>query len=653
MAWAALAAIGHLASLAMIDAGPVLRYQHYRPFGVLLADSPGLLAIVGGQALAVGLAIARRVAAMRRGSERFPVVRVGLAIALTVITAATVSPDPRRYVAELAFAASLQLLSILTILLAVLAIPRPIASRWAHAFGRRFGIGDNERAETGSGDWFGWGAGAFATLVAVLLVVVSYERHPHVPDEVVYLYHARYFAEGLLTMPLPPVPAAFDVDLMSYEPTRWFSPVPPGWPAVLALGAFVGLPWLVNPLLAGIAVGLAYSLLCELYARRVARWATLLLACSPWFLFLGMSYMTHTMTLTCALVAAVGVARARRTGSIGWSVTAGVAVGATSWIRPLDGLLVGMVIALWAIGLGGRRLRLPALAALLVGTLASGAAVFPYNKALTGSGTTFPINVYTDRLYGPNSNAYGFGRDRGLGWAFDPNPGHSPIDGVINANLNIFGINTDLFGWSTGSLILVALFLTLGTRTRSDWLLMAAGGLVFTGYFFYYFSGGPDFGARYWFPVIIPLVALSARGLQVLEGLMGPRAPLAVAMLMVMGVTVFIPWRAIDKYHGFRGMRADVRRLAAQRGFGADLVLVAGKRFPDYASAAIENPIDLRGPAAIYAWDRDPAVRADVLRAYPDRRVWLVQGPSLTGNGYRVLQGPLAAAEVLADEGTR
>ena len=72
------------------------------------------------------------------------------------------------------------------------------------------------------------------------------------PDEVVYLFPARYFAAGKLSMPLPPVPAAFNVDLMTYQAARWFSPVPPGWPAILAVGAFVGLPWLVDPILGGI-----------------------------------------------------------------------------------------------------------------------------------------------------------------------------------------------------------------------------------------------------------------------------------------------------------------------------------------------------------------------------------------------------------------
>ena len=34
---------------------------------------------------------------------------------------------------------------------------------------------------------------------------------------------------------------------------------------------------------------------------------------------------------------------------------------------------------------------------------------------------------------------------------------------------------------------------------------------------FYWFSGGPDFGARYWYLVLIPCIVLAVRGLDVLS----------------------------------------------------------------------------------------------------------------------------------------
>jgi hypothetical protein len=89
-------------------------------------------------------------------------------------------------------------------------------------------------------------------------------------------------------------------------------------------------------------------------------------------------------------------------------------------------------------------------------------------------------------------------------------------------------------------------------------------------------------------------------------------------------------------------MEPGVERLAREHGFGASLVLVRGRRHPDYASAATYNPLDLRAPEPIYAWDRGPEARAEVLRAYPDRQVWIVGGPTVTGRGFQVLAGPLS-----------
>jgi hypothetical protein len=115
----------------------------------------------------------------------------------------------------------------------------------------------------------------------------------------------------------------------------------------------------------------------------------------------------------------------------------------------------------------------------------------------------------------------------------------------------------------------------------------------------------------------------------------------------------FIPWRAIDKYHHFRNMRPDIRYLAKEHDFGKSLVLIRGEGHPDYESAAAYNPVDLHADAPIYAWDRDPQTRTQLLDAYQDRPVWIVEGPSVTQAGYRVIEGPLLTNDLLAGERDR
>jgi hypothetical protein len=131
--------------------------------------------------------------------------------------------------------------------------------------------------------------------------------------------------------------------------------------------------------------------------------------------------------------------------------------------------------------------------------------------------------------------------------------------------------------------------------------------------------------------------------------MLGPRACaralIAVSALGLTALTNYFPWRAIDKYHHYQNMRSDIRDLAAEYNFGRSLVLIRGEGHPDYASAAVYNPLDLTSSAPAYAWDRSDEVRRRLLETYPDRPIWILEGPTLTGRGYRIQAGPLRAGD--------
>ncbi|HUI78103.1 MAG TPA: glycosyltransferase family 39 protein [Bryobacteraceae bacterium] len=647
--WLALALAGQAAALQLVDAGIRIHYQHYRLPAEAAADPVlrWMLLAVGLQIVLVACGLFRRRDAILpwcRSRRRVALVAAGIAACGCV--AAAVSRDPRFYVAEVSLAAFIELVNAVNILLFAWGLPASGLKRLARWFD--FVLGGVWPGPTAV-DRFALLAALWVTTVSALLAWFVYQHHPHIADEVVYLYHARYFAAGKLVMPPPPVQKAFEVDLMEYRPDKWYAAPPMGWPAVLAIGAALGVPWLVNPILAGLNILLSYLLLGELYPRRIARVGVLLLCLSPWHVFMAMNYLTHTLTMTCALAAFLGVIRARRTGSAGWAWIAGAGVGVGSLIRPLEGLIVGALTAAWAIGIGGKRLKFSGLAALAAATVLTGALTLPYNKALVGQATASPIMRYTDEHYGHNSNAYGFGPDRGLGWATDAYPGHTPFESLINDELNGSSLNVELFGWSTGSLALMALLIFSRGLRRADYLMLAAILAVVIAYMPYWGNGGGDFGARYWYLVLLPCAALTARGLEWLESRLSlsdgnpVRATAAIAALCTLALVNYFPWRSLDKYYHYLRMRPDVQDLARTHGFGRSLVLIRGERFPDYASAAIYNPIDLKAATPVYAWDRNPAVRAEVLRVYADRPVWILEGPSITGAGYRIAAGPLNA----------
>ncbi|MDQ3697851.1 MAG: glycosyltransferase family 39 protein [Gemmatimonadota bacterium] len=695
-AYAILAAAGQAASLRLIEAGAAVRYQHYR-LDRLEAEGAAAAAVIVVQLFVVAVGMRplwpRLRAWLGHTFGWWRMVLLGLAVALT---SAAVSRDVATLGAELLLATLVQLAAAGTVVLAVRAMPDGPLVRARARLNRL--LGEPAPATRGEGDAdlrpgtvdrFALLAALWVVAASAVLAVVSYQRHPHIPDEVSYLIQARYLAEGMLAMPAPPVPAAFNIDLMQYEPARWFSPFPPGWPALLALGVAAGVPWLVNPILGGIIVLLAYGFLRELYPRRTARIGVLLLCVSPWHLFMAMSIMSHTFSLCATMAAALAVARLRRTQRLPWALVGGIAIGLVTLMRPLEGVVIAALLGLWIIAGGGRRPRIIPAATLALGAALVGVANIPYNRGLTGSPTRFPVMAYFDAYYGPGVNDLGFGANRGVGWALDPFPGHGARDVVVNTQLNAFAVNIELLGWATGSVLLIAMLVLGGRLRRPDWLMLVAIAGIVGVHALYWFNGGPDFGARYWYLILVPCIALTARGLEWLEVQVaawyppapeiidhavawGPppnidyapdagsdrhrsdaraiapvRALAAAALLSLCALLTFLPWRAIDKYHRYRGMRPDVRHLAERHGFGRSLVLVQGRRFPDYASAAAYNPPDVRNPdAPVYAWDRTPQVRAELLAAYPDRPVWVVKGPSATDVGYRVVAGPLAPNEV-------
>ena len=621
----ALFILGQAASLQLIVCGNKIGYQHYFTPDRLFSDGPmPALLIVFFEAALVLSSFKKITGAFRVFTPKQLIVIGGIFF----ITASTLSENPVHYVFELFFATFIQLIHLGALLLAVRDAPE-VKIDLSHPRLPLF-------------------AALWVTLLAIVFAVFSYERHPHVPDEVVYLYHARYFAEGMLTMPLPAAPEAFNVDLMMYDADRWYCPVPLGWPAMLSVGAFFGAEWLVNPLLAGAGVLLAHATVRNVYGEKTARLVTVLIATSPWYLFLAMTFMTHTFTMFACLVACWSFSRLHLRRRIGYALLSGVFIGVVSLIRPLEGVAVAATLGVWALFFELPWVeRIKSVVAMAFSSAVVGVIQLPYNQYLTGNPMKFPIMAYTDKYYGKGSNDLGFGANRGLGWTgLDPFPGHGPLDVLVNGNLNLFQINCELHGWAIGSMLLIAICLFSRKMRKADWGFFGGAFVVVFLQSFYWFSGGPDFGARYWFLTFLPCIVLTVRGFEILTSdLSAPnqsRATLALALLVSSTVVSYLPWRAIDKYHHYRLMRPDVRRLAERYDFGKSLVIIRGNRHPDFGSSVTYNPIDFGEPRPVYAWERgDPEILVEAVEAYPDRKVWIVAGPTLTGRGFEVQAGPL------------
>jgi hypothetical protein len=268
---------------------------------------------------------------------------------------------------------------------------------------------------------------------------------------------------------------------------------------------------------------------------------------------------------------------------------------------------------------------------------------------MTGSPWIFPAERLFDREYGPGRYGIGFGPEKGVGWTgLDPFPGHGALDIVVNVVLNGFMMNIDLFGWAVGSIAIVMLGFLRADRPIEQ--LMALTIVVVVAlHSAYWFSGGPDFGARYWYLAIVPCTVLAGRALASIEArhpiMPGARTMVGIGVLCLGSLMLYLPWRATDKYRNYRSVRPDFVRLRDDPAYRNGLILVSGRRHPEWASAAIANDLVIgASPAPVFAWDRDSTTRQAILNAFPDRAVWLVKGPYESG-GARILRGPIVPSE--------
>lgn len=652
-AWSGLILLGQTASLQMIDAGRLIHFQHYRSISELVEHYPTALMLFGLQFVCVGFGTWLRRGGIGDWLKKFKWWQLAATLLFLTFASAAVTPDASIYLTSLAIGGFVQLTSIANIILLVASIPQSVLESIREKIDRFLTVDDDAKSEGASLDRFVWIATLWVVLLSAALSYFVYQAHPHVPDESQYIFQANYMAAGQLTVTPPRVPEAFEMYMVPTQEPRWFGLFPPGWPALLMLGTIVGANWIVNPLLAGLCVLMAYLLFQRLYSRRIARIAVLLLCCSPWFIFMGMSYMSHMATLVFALAAFLLLLRGMERNKIVLLLLAGVAVGIVGLIRPLDGAIVGVLLALWGLLKGETwKARLTTPIVLMIGTAGAMSLGLLYNQAVTGNAGLTPSDAYYNKYFWPNVMALGFGPERGMHWGLDAFPGHSPLEAIVNTALNVFLLNTELFGWAAGSLILAFIFAISGGISRKDLWAVTVVVFVVGAYSLFWYHGGPDLGARYWFLCIIPLIALTVRGMEWLGGLMREhqtRMSLAMAAMCILSLISYIPWRASDKYYHYLGMQPGIEQLAKQFNFGKSLVIVRGAEHPDYQSAWVYNPVNFDGNAPVYAFDKSSEIYLELLNSYGDRPIWIVNGPTLTNDNYSIVRGPVDASVLLQE----
>jgi hypothetical protein len=427
------------------------------------------------------------------------------------------------------------------------------------------------------GDWFErWWADAVDRIMAIpervfvvalmgvslaatiVLAFFSFDGRPTTADEIAQLWHARMLLHGRLALPPDPNPEFFAIDNIVDAP-RWMSQFPIGGPALLAAALSTGVAWWLNPVLTALTAMNVYRFSQRAYGEASARAAATVFIASPMVLLIGGTHMNHAPAawlITLALAAlpvwitAVDRASMWRSASV-----IGASIGACVAIRPLDGVVAGVVIGLAMLAEGARNRGGGRSRSLLV---AIGAGAVPVilllaaNAALTGSPLLFGYEV----LWGPNHS---------LGLHDDPtgNP-HTAWRALHLAAKYALQINWVATAWPVPVLLVVAVGLLFARRhSRWETVLLSLFCAQLLAYAFYWHDG-QFVGPRFLFSAVPALLILCARAPFFVAERLKPGSVWWRITLVTIPVCIGLSWLRPMKPFGAQAMAIEYREIRAR-----------------------------------------------------------------------------------------
>jgi len=211
-------------------------------------------------------------------------------------------------------------------------------------------------------------------------------------DENAYLFQAKIFSQGFLTVPSHPLKEFFNNDHIVNN-GRMFAIYPPGVPFLLYLGMLLSAPWLVGPLFASASLVLFYVIFCRHNPPHIAFLAACSIALSRFFITFGASYHSHPPALFFTVLAIFLYEKLESCGR--GSIYFGAVLGMAFIIRPFTAVLLAFVLMFELVfkllstkqqtGNISNVLRLKSITTAAAGFLPFFAVFCAYNYHLTGN----------------------------------------------------------------------------------------------------------------------------------------------------------------------------------------------------------------------------------------------------------------------------
>ncbi|MBC8507458.1 MAG: glycosyltransferase family 39 protein [Anaerolineales bacterium] len=467
-----------------------------------------------------------------------------------------------------------------------------------------------------------------AFIITAWISTNIFQGLPHLEDEYAYVWQAQAIAGGKFILSSPPESDQFFVPFVIDHNGQRFGKYPLGWPVVLSIGERLGLRWMVNPLLAGLAVWLTYRLGKKILGELCGLFAAGLTLTSPIFLMRSGMLLSHPWGLVLSAAFALTWLEVvdQQNDTRRWlpSLGAGFALGVFALSRPLTALGVALPFAIHGLILlwrGSptirRRVLTVGIVALVVGSLH-----FLWQHSLTGNPLRNPYTLWWEY------DKIGFGPGHGV-----LEGGHTLKQALINTKLSLAEMAGDLFGWGIFSWIFLPFGLWAVRKQKKSWLIGGVPlGLIIV-YLPYWISG-----ARYLYEGLYGFTLISAAGIAWLAGWgnqsegskskFGKIRSLGMVAILVLLIAVnligYTPQRLMREHQFYEVDSSALQpfRDSSVQELAPAIILVHSENWRDYALL-----LDLADPFLetpfIFAWspmDDYPAKK--LAEAFPERTLY-------------------------------
>lgn len=315
------------------------------------------------------------------------------------------------------------------------------------------------------------------------------EKFPNSSDEYAYVFQAETMSEGKLWKQAHELPDFFFFNNIAQKDGIRAGRFPPGWPGVMAIFMFAGIPaYLVNPLLGLISLIVFYFFARKVYDEKIALVALLAVAFTSYFVFTAASFFSHTSCTLACIAFVFCIYRWQEKQQPGYALMAGLFIGLVIVIRYFTAVLI--FIPFFVTLLHRHKLKAFVLFFwMAIGSIPCLAFLFWYNHSITGN-FLLPVTMWAY-----DNESLGFVK------------GHTFVKGVEHSVR--WGLMF-LYWCSPGLILLYIIYLVKKIADRMDRFVHPedyAFLFLLGGYFFYYEIGGNQYGPRFLFEAF-PFVVL-------------------------------------------------------------------------------------------------------------------------------------------------